>query len=81
MSKGTWITGRIFGNNGDVAVLETSDNRWLMLTRGHDYGCKDMFRDEFLTKLHVGRRFDLCCTPRGVFFSDDSFEKPRKSRS
>jgi hypothetical protein len=50
------LTARVMCNNGDVAILELTDNNITHVYRGNTRGFYDTFRDEFQRMLPVGER-------------------------
>lgn len=55
-AKKQWvIRGRVIGNSGAIALVECTDDTVLQIIRGHTFGVRDMFRNEFLSYLCVGR--------------------------
>jgi hypothetical protein len=57
--KGVWVRARVCANTGNTAMLETTSDRLMTLERGHSPQALDLFRDEFLAKLPVGRVMNI----------------------
>jgi hypothetical protein len=65
-TKTVIITGRVMSNNGDVAVLELTDDNITPCYRGNTPGFYDLFRDEFSRILPVGERVTAKLRDGGV---------------
>lgn len=58
--KHSFSRARVLSNNGDRALIECADDEFISITRGHiGSGFENLFADEFLKLLPVGRTFPI----------------------
>jgi hypothetical protein len=58
--KHSYSRAKVISNNGDRALLECADDEFVSITRGVvGSGFENLFADEFLALLPVGRAFPI----------------------
>jgi hypothetical protein len=77
----TKITGRVEMNNGSFAVIELTNGNYLNITRGHSYGFRDLFADEFLRMLPVKSEITATLLKKGVHIEPCSGKAERVART
>ena len=77
--KGDWLTARVPTNRGDIAFLHLTNVKLIVLHRGHSPWCSDMFCNEFLELLPVGRRLNVFVNADGSarYFKTERFRNNR----
>jgi hypothetical protein len=77
----TKITGRVGMNTGSLAVIELTNGDYINVKRGHDYGFRDTFPDEFLRMLPVKSEVTVTLREKGVHIEPCSGRAERLART